>query len=280
MPLASWEVLSISVLLKGLLITRLLRLHARLGPLMLMVLKMVYDLVLWVIIVGVPVVSFAASLYTLYKDEFISGDAAKDDACIDPDQEFQTFGSGLLILLDTMLFADPLYACYRESSSPVIGTVLIYLYVLITAIMLVNMLIALMAKTFDNVFEAQETHYLFLKARTISDWLQYPAAPPPLNLLSLPYLLVYTSRAMLHRLQRWLKGRPRARDATRRTNALLNQPDYAIPPEWMAENLGERPQEVLSASIAEFMMDHGDEVSARGGGWRGGVEDGGEGERG
>ena len=53
--------------------------------------------------------------------------AAKDDACIDPDQEFQTFGSGLLILLDTMLFADPLYACYRESSSPVIGTVLIYL---------------------------------------------------------------------------------------------------------------------------------------------------------
>ena len=26
-------------------------------------------------------------------------------------------------------------------------------------------LIALMAKTFDNVFEAQEVHYLFLKAR-------------------------------------------------------------------------------------------------------------------
>ena len=86
-----------------------------------------------------------------------------------------------------MLSADGQFQCFRESSSKVVGPFFIYSYMCISCIMLVNMLIAMMGKTFDNVFEAQESLFLFLKARTEKTWLKYPAAPPPLNFLSLPY---------------------------------------------------------------------------------------------
>ena len=72
-----------------------------------------------------------------------------------------------------------------------------YLYMFVTIIMLVNMLIAMMAKTFDNVFEVQEQYFLYLKARQTATWLGLPAAPPPLNLLRLPYSIVSTLYTLL-----------------------------------------------------------------------------------
>ena len=51
-------------------------------------------------------------------------------------------------------------------------------------------LIAMMAKTFDNVWEAQETNYIYLFAQTVAEWQAQPLVPPPINLLSLPYEIV------------------------------------------------------------------------------------------
>ena len=49
-----------------------------------------------------------------------------------------------------------------------IGPFLIISFMCVSCIMLVNMLIAMMGKTFDNVFETQETLFLYLKARPAS----------------------------------------------------------------------------------------------------------------
>ena len=62
-----------------------------------------------------------------------------------------------------MLSADGMFDCLRQSSKAEPGVVIMYLYVLTTCVMLVNMLIALMAKTFDNVYEQQDSHFLYLK---------------------------------------------------------------------------------------------------------------------
>eukprot|EP00966_Prymnesium_polylepis_P021459 493469-Prymnesium_polylepis.2 len=56
------------------------------------------------------------------------------------------------------------FNCFRESSN-VSSLFIMYAYVLVTCIMLVNMLIALMAKTFDNVFEQADVQFLYLRAR-------------------------------------------------------------------------------------------------------------------
>ena len=50
-----------------------------------------------------------------------------------------------------------------------------------------NMLIAMMARTFDNVFDAQELNYQFLLAQTVLTWRTQPTMPPPFNVLRIPY---------------------------------------------------------------------------------------------
>ena len=140
-----------------------------------------------------------------------------------------------------------------------------YVYVLITCIMLVNMLIALMAKTFDNVFEAQEVHCLFLKARTISIWLQYPPVPPPLNLISVPYFIYWV---FSRQLPEYLKDR-------RSNTPSKIEPEYMLPSEWLESRFESKdhdgrssesgsgpmaPHEALSEDIVSFMAVHGDEV--------------------
>ena len=53
------------------------------------------------------------------------------------------------------------------------------------------MLIAMMAKTFDNISEASATNYLFLFAQRTLALQNEPPTPPPLNALGLPCKAVY-----------------------------------------------------------------------------------------
>ena len=139
-PLAAWEVLSISVLFKGLLLARALRMHPNFGPLILMVLRMAADMFKWAILVAIPVFAFAAALHTLYKDSYdYQTEAASVDDCVDPDTEYETFSKSILLAFEVMLSADGQFECYRLSSKSYVGPALMYAYVMITCIMLVNM---------------------------------------------------------------------------------------------------------------------------------------------
>jgi len=61
---------------------------------------------------------------------------------------------------------------------------------LVQMVMLVNTLIAMMAKTFDRISGNTLTFFYFLKARQTHSWVQYPEVPPPLNALAMPYVLI------------------------------------------------------------------------------------------
>jgi hypothetical protein len=89
--------------------------------------------------------------------------------------------------MEIVLGADGNLDCLRMSSMPEMSWLLMAAYLLINVIMLVNLLIALMAKSFDNIVEVQGQLYLYLFARQTSLWQQYPAVPPPFNLISVPY---------------------------------------------------------------------------------------------
>eukprot|EP00964_Phaeocystis_antarctica_P009630 scaffold5244_cov61-Phaeocystis_antarctica.AAC.3 len=131
------------------------------------------------------------------------------------------FFSTLLRLLEGALTGNDYFDCARNStSSPVAAWVVTSVYVTLTAVLLLNMLIAMcaaatthtaqslswMAKTFDNVSEASATNYLFLFTQRTLALQNEPPTPPPLNVVGLPCEAI---RAMLQ-LQGWLRGRAAA----------------------------------------------------------------------
>lgn len=60
----------------------------------------------------------------------------------------------------------------------------------VTLVVMVNVLIAQMAKTFDRVFEKSVLNFQFLKVRITLDAMAGSSVPAVLRFLSLPYLLV------------------------------------------------------------------------------------------
>ena len=85
-----------------------MRLHSQYGPLLLMVLRMVMDMLLWLLFSAVPIVAFGAALNIVYKDKYKYNTVASEDgACnYNPDEAFETYGHSVIILIETMLSAD------------------------------------------------------------------------------------------------------------------------------------------------------------------------------
>eukprot|EP00966_Prymnesium_polylepis_P067380 1564648-Prymnesium_polylepis.1 len=137
---------------------------------LLMVQKMVVDMLVWLVFLSIMILAFAASLHILYADTYdhaaaraIAGEPICDK---DYDEAFKDWSVTVQVVVEVMLSADADYECLRNSSNSVFATVIMYIYVLATCVMLVNMLIALMAKTFDNVFEQQDMKFLSLRVCT------------------------------------------------------------------------------------------------------------------
>ena len=147
----------------------------------------------------VVMIAFSSGFFTLYKDPTYHADADMMDRmeCIDYDDEMGSFFNAFVILMEAMLAQDGEAKCFRTTSQPVVGTAMMYMFMLTGVIMMVNTLIAMMAKTFDQ-FSSSGSLYLFLKARTAHDWEQAEAAAPPLNLLSIPYSIAVTISRILH----------------------------------------------------------------------------------
>uniref|UniRef100_A0A7S2CGW5 Ion transport domain-containing protein n=1 Tax=Haptolina brevifila TaxID=156173 RepID=A0A7S2CGW5_9EUKA len=94
----------------------------------------------------------------------------------------------IVFLFEIMLGSSNQIQCFRESAHPMTGALFMDSFLVLAVLLGTNMLIALMAKTFDIIYEQQETNYLYLTALTTVAWQQAPVVPPPLALLGLPYL--------------------------------------------------------------------------------------------
>ena len=64
------------------------------------------------------------------------------------------------------------------------------LVLLLSVVLLLNMLIAMMAKTFDRIAEDAATNYHFMFAQLVVSYRDGPCVPPPFSLLGVPYALV------------------------------------------------------------------------------------------
>mmetsp|Transcript_29621 Transcript_29621/g.76520 ORF Transcript_29621/g.76520 Transcript_29621/m.76520 type:complete len:557 (+) Transcript_29621:1847-3517(+) len=103
---------------------------------------------------------------------------------------FGNWGDSFIKLIEGSLVSEGFFDCVRESSRPY-ALPLMYLYFCLTTLLGLNLLIAMMAKSFDTIYESATSQYLFLFSQTTLELLEAPPTPPPFYIFSLPYDLFF-----------------------------------------------------------------------------------------
>jgi ankyrin repeat protein len=160
--------------------------------------------------------------------------------------------STLVILVEATLTGDLFFECAHASSNAVAAWMLSFIFAVLTVVLLLNMLIAMMSKTFDNVVEALGPNYLFLFGQLCFSLLHEPPTPPPLNVLSWPYEAVMAVRWLLERIRK-------------NGTSYSQMKDKKAPkgPSKGAKTVEEAKKErqALAAAIAEYIDNHQADVA-------------------
>ncbi len=144
--------LSAATFLQTVDVARALLLQTQLcGPYILMLFSMAYDVLVWAMLMLALGLSFAAALYVRATPIECAGGAELLDG------QHATFLHYVEQLLEIPLGGDMAAACTQASreGGDNVTLMLVLLYHLISMTLLINMLIAMMAKTFDRIFEEQ-----------------------------------------------------------------------------------------------------------------------------
>ncbi|KAL3913856.1 MAG: hypothetical protein SGPRY_007832, partial [Prymnesium sp.] len=252
-PTAGLEVTSVAVLLIGLRLTRVLTLHPLFGPLMLSLQSMIMDVLSWLVIVAFFIVSFAAAQKVLFSDRYVDPLHQPANCRFVPETDFKDFGNLILILAEMMLNADGEFQCLRGSTQPVMSAAYSYLFILITAIVLVNILVALVTKVYDLVQENVTKQFLFIRTRTINQWLVYPIVPPPFSFASIPFYVFVWTLQLINKFEKRLG--PLGSWGTAKLNSITVLPQFPyeteLPKAWY-DSLGPDPLASLSSRILAF----------------------------
>ena len=115
---------------------------------------------------------------------------------------------------------------------------MLILFIIVQNVMLLNMLIAMMAKTFDTVNDRSMVFYLYGKAKQCNLWMLYKPVPPPLNLVSLPYFIVVQPVHILFAVvsKRCRRRRARGGKEDFEPAARSVKAPYKFPKGWLARN--------------------------------------------
>lgn len=195
--------LATSLLLLGWRTQRLVMVSPSMGPLVLAVNAMILDCARWLVLQFAFLVGFTSALYALNGAASVSATGVYPDACeLLQVGDYQGDNGGffvwtriLVLMVENFLKQEADLECMRRYSvymEPALGLML--LFQLLSAVLMINMLIAMMAKTFDTHQEEDTINFNYLRAKIISTWVESHPAPPPFNLLTFlvwkPLLLI------------------------------------------------------------------------------------------
>lgn len=165
----------------------LFSLHEEVGPLLISVKKMMADIQNFSLLMAV----FLGGFFFAFSFVVVGGTAVGEE----PVEGFQSTSNMLLTLYDAILGGVEFDAF--ESLDPtrkVLAEILSVAFLLIASITLLNLLIAMMGSTYDDVKEKSDEEYRFALATVRWKYDQRPRdLPSPLNLLVAPVMLVYSA---------------------------------------------------------------------------------------
>ncbi len=190
--------LACAVFFDGFRMLRVLSMSEQMGPFVLMFLSMFSDIAQWLSLLSVVLLSSSTALYVVHVS---SSDprAYHSTTCDEHGTPFVNFFGSFLKLFEGSLYSEPYFECIAhltyDTADYWIAEAVAIVYQVIVALLLVNMLIAKMAKTFDAIWENQGLNYMFLRARTVMTWDSTAFICPPFVALSVPTLLLAYSMA-------------------------------------------------------------------------------------
>ena len=255
---------------------RLLRvplISPKLGPFVLMFFRMLFgDVLSYLVLLLILLVAFAAAWTVLLQpSQSILAQQFGDDrqwqwtrsavAHLEASNCFNELGgtdfpSTLQRLIEGALTGGDFFECARATTGvPLTAWFLSLVYVILTGVLLLNMLIAMMAKTFDNVSEAAATNYLFLFTQRTLALRKEPPTPGPLFALGLPCEAV-VALIKLPQMLKERKERKAAEESKKREDA-ANMPAASELPSANNDSMEDAP----AAAAAAQVQDQGEEVT-------------------
>ena len=195
---------SLACLLLWLRVGRVLLASSTFGPFVLMVFRMLTDLLRFLILEALLLLAYTSATYKLFERSEQHSPAvlaAELEAAWDGeescDAEFSEFGRTLTLLWEGTLSNQGYFRCVQQSSHPE-ALVLMYTYVILTVVLMMNLLIAMMGKSFDVIWESAAATYLAGFAQMTLTYASSPPAPLPFNALSFPYQAWTSLRGVAH----------------------------------------------------------------------------------
>jgi len=167
----------------------MLRMSSIFGPLVSMTMNMIVDMIQWVLLL-IPIIGcIVASLMTLFKSRPEHAEMLDDDC-----QSFSgvngSFADSLLFFMEVQIGREPPLECLHNSRHTFVGPIILNFGLWVVLILMLNMLIAMMAKTFDRIYERSMIDFQYNFIAAVLQTVEEPAVPPVLRMLSVPWRIV------------------------------------------------------------------------------------------
>jgi len=166
-----FNLLAVNSVLLWLRLLHVCDLHPKLGPLLTIIKNMFTDAAIFIVIMIVVLIGFAESIAALYQDPLTPNPSVK-------------FGDALSMLLYALL--GQVDFNNLQDDFPILGPLLLTLYLLFSAVLLLNLLIAIFSNTYSQTQTISDAEFNFGKANTYLEYQQeLEFMPPPFNLVAM-----------------------------------------------------------------------------------------------
>jgi len=169
-----------------------------------MVQLMFMDVALFLLLILGPILGFAGALTALY---YRPGGLPMGGFCPSLDGDdlggneqalIAVYLNALDVLFEVMLGGEIPLKCFHDSDFPIVGPFFLITYLLVIVLLALNMLIAMMATTFERVRERGPEQYMFLKCLVNVTYAHVEPLPPPLVVTQLAwYLLLWPYKILM-----------------------------------------------------------------------------------
>ena len=189
---------------------RLMRINKIFGPLQIALAKMFFDAIRFICMFGLILFAFALTLTQLYRDYGLLKEGKlcmvtqENISVICKPAKFSNLGNSLIALFWSLFgYIEVSNDLHLNGTQPLIelfGYVVIATYHVTAIIILINMLIAMMAKSFEVTSENKDTEWKFYRTMV---WIRFLrreiVRPPPMNIIP-NFRWFYNRRAQKTRL--------------------------------------------------------------------------------
>ena len=162
--------------------------NSALGPNVVMMVQMLRDMTRFLILMAGPLLGFAAAFKVILSKSL--GTPCVTEGLRPDTNEQAGYWAWLVALIQVMLGADDMLQCLHDHHHTTYAWVLMNIFLTFMMLLSLNMLIAMMNQTYQQIHVESRQIFMHLCALSTVTWLESGSVPPPLTLLSLPYYLL------------------------------------------------------------------------------------------